>query len=407
MTVAAQPAPSGNRLERFRGMMARLDASGGAAAAIERGLYVCSPGSVGARIAGHLELRPSSTHLVVGGVGSGKTTELFDAQQRLGALTDAFALYIDVSERHDIANTKPGVLAVQVGVALAGLLDSEAPPRSVAQAATSLRLAADGHWVDPDSYEYDDDPGVHVPGLLQHPSRLTEEVQALKASLDEVLRYLQQRRPHLMVFLDGLDRMTDIGAFEQLVDQDVKALASLGVGVVVVGPLKCLYRGDRDVSQRFDHFHHQPWLDPRTDPNAKAFLEEVLHKRLISREEVDFEGATELVMKSGGVLRDMIALAQLACEEAYMDGSEVVGLRHVDLAQNAFGRKHMLGLQADEIAVLQRLYLKGTFVPTSEHDLVLLVTRRILEYAGPRYAVHPTIAPLIAQIALATAASTP
>jgi hypothetical protein len=51
--------------------------------------------------------------------------------------------------------------------------------------------------------------------------------------------------------------------------------------------------------------------------------------------------------------------------------------------------------------VLHQVRAKGTFVQTSEKDLALLATRRVLEYANgkPRFAVHPTIEPLLAQIA--------
>jgi hypothetical protein len=58
----------------------------------------------------------------------------------------------------------------------------------------------------------------------------------------------------------------------------------------------------------------------------------------------------------------------------------------------------MQGLRVGEIEVLQRVRRHGTFVQTSEEDLALLMTRRVLEYrdsGSPRYAVHPTIEPLL------------
>jgi hypothetical protein len=102
------------------------------------------------------------------------------------------------------------------------------------------------------------------------------------------------------------------------------------------------------------------------------------------------------------VLRDLIALAQLACLETYLDGSELVGLYQAVSAIDSFGRKHMQGLRSKEIEVLQRVRTAGAFVQTSEDDLALLMTRRVLEYrinARPHYAVHPTIAPFLAEMA--------
>ena len=77
-----------------------------------------------------------------------------------------------------------------------------------------------------------------------------------------------------------------------------------------------------------------------------------------------------------------------------------MGVPHVESAADAFGRSLMLGLGTDEINALQRLRSQSTFVPTSDKDIALLVTRRVLEYGSGvrRYAVHPTIAPLLEQL---------
>ena len=109
-----------------------------------------------------------------------------------------------------------------------------------------------------------------------------------------------------------------------------------------------------------------------------------------------------IVELSGGVLRDLISLARAAGEEAYTAGADVIEVSHVESSADAFGRTLMLGLDADEIEVLQRVRTQGTFVPTSDKDIALLLTRRVLEYGNGRmgYAVHPTIAPLLEQLAI-------
>jgi hypothetical protein len=85
-----------------------------------------------------------------------------------------------------------------------------------------------------------------------------------------------------------------------------------------------------------------------------------------------------------------------------MGDSESIGAYQAGSAIDAFGRKHMQGLRAEEIEVLQRVRTKGTFVQTSEDDLALLMTRRVLEYRSngrPRYVVHPTIEPFLREMA--------
>ena len=66
-------------------------------------------------------------------------------------------------------------------------------------------------------------------------------------------------------------------------------------------------------------------------------------------------------------------------------------------------RDSLQGLRPAELEVLQRVRTKGAFVQTSEDDLALLMSRRVLEYVGAkqerRYVVHPTIVPFLEQLA--------
>lgn len=100
-----------NRRDRFREYMSRLEAAANPRLALERGFYVSRAGrGIAEQIAGRLELRPASKHLIVGGVGAGKSTQLLVAKDRLCALGDTSAIYIDVSEWQDLKKLQPGVL---------------------------------------------------------------------------------------------------------------------------------------------------------------------------------------------------------------------------------------------------------------------------------------------------------
>jgi hypothetical protein len=399
MNPASDPAPSRDRLARFRELRARLDPSGDPAAAMAE-LYVEGPGSVSARIAAELSLAPRSSHLLIGGVGSGKTTQLLATHELVWQVHDVRALYIDVSKRHDIAKMAPGVVVVQVGLELASDLN---PTPQTEPFTKRLREIAHGYfepWV-PDYEDDDREQGDMVPGLLVPPEQIAANVQQALQPLEGLLGVLRDKSEHLIVMLDGLDRMTDMQAFEQIVIHDVKALTSAGVGVVIVGPLRALYGIDRTVTERFDSLHYQPWIDVRQVPSGRVFLSEVLRKRVPAAAFSD-PGIDEIVLASGGVLRDVLTLAQSACVEAYLNGSDRVDLAEVDRAIDTFGRKHLQGLRPAELEVLQRVRTKGSFVQTSEDDLALLMTRRVLEYRNqnqPRYAVHPTIEKLLQELA--------
>ena len=100
---------------------------------------------------------------------------------------------------------------------------------------------------------------------------------------------------------------------------------------------------------------------------------------------------------TGGVLRDLIGLARNAGEEAYLSGDAQITAVHSEAAGEAFGRTLLLGLDPDDLAKLQSVRKNARFVPVSDKDLALLMTGRVLEYRGSktRYAVHPTIEPLL------------
>jgi hypothetical protein len=405
----------GNRLVQFRALRAKLDPAGDPSRAIDAGLYVARSSSVSKRIAAGIALAPATSHLLVGGIGSGKTTELLAVKRELDATGDILPMYIDVTKRHDISKLSPHSVVIQVAYDLTDkLLSSEFHLDTNARSsveAHKVRVSAEafgevlfGH--DIDAFEHDPDwhDGLEVDGILTPPDSMTKATARLERLLKKTLDFLTVAAPEklLTVLLDGLDRVTDLSAFEQVIGTDIKLLGALGIGVVIVGPIRAQYGMDRTIFDQFAEVHQQPALDAST-PADRDFLKMILRKRL-AESELTTAGLETLVVGSGGVLRDLMSLAQSACVEAYMDGSQVISQKHAEAAIDAFGRKHMQGLRATELDSLKRLLKKGTFVETSEDDLALLTTRRVLEYrasGSSRYQLHPTIVPFIAGLTAA------
>lgn len=381
--------------------MERLDAAADPRSAIARGLYVPpSARSVADEIAGRLELRPASAHLIVGGIGSGKTTQLLVAQEHIQQLPDIQTVYLDVSRVHDLQKLRPGVLVALAGLSFADLLaDDKSSP--VADATSFFRrwaVTGGGYFPDPSEYDEPHPEWVDVPPIIAPPpapSLTSPEGAALKSLTDA----LRSRMPHVALLIDSLDRVVEIDAFEALVRDDIALLRALGIGVVLVGPLKLLYGTWRPIAALFDKLYQVSWIDP-AEPGGRDFLTRVLRVRSPGNILSD-EGLARLVEVSGGVLRDLVGLARDAGEEAYLGGVETIGAAHADAAADAFGRTLMLGLAADDLATLQRLRVQGSFVPVSDRDLALLMTGRVLEFRNgrTRYAVHPTIRPLLEQLA--------
>jgi Cdc6-like AAA superfamily ATPase len=402
-----------NRRERFRKYMAKLSATADPRSAVKERLYVKQPGrSVGDQIASRLELEPASSHLLVGSVGSGKTTQLAAIEMELKHTSDIRTRFVDVGRYHDLSRLQTGVLIVVAGLVLSPLV-KESMSDDVKKTKERFRRWAHGwvEWVedlpDDDDWEPPDDwePAprtrpVRYKGVLVPPE------PALKVDIREKADHLKVLREavastgiHPILLLDSLDRLASPNIFAELVMQDVRAMRAAGVGVVVVGPLNTMFGPTRTTADRFDYFYHQSSVDVLEDKQGREFLFAVLRRRA-DIEVLPDESAWKIVEACGGVLRDLISIARSSGEEAYTAGSEVVEESHVAVAVDAFGRTLMLGLDADELAVLQRVRTSGNFVPTSDKDLALLATRRVLEYGtGRRFAVHPTIVPLLEQLA--------
>lgn len=401
--------------------MACLDAGADPRDAIKRGMYVRRVVRKGRtlheEIAGRLELQPASTHLVVGGIGSGKTTQLLVAEQRLKSHGDNIALYIDVSTKHDISKLGPKVLLVLAGLRLAPMLDEQA------RADLSLHLARlrefyNGYgyfqpYYDPPDEEPppDEDPPeddeealgeyVHVPPIIVPPPA-EEKLKPVPSEPATILEKIKARlatptRDFIFLF-DSMDRLVDLTRFEQVVVDDLVTMRSLGIGVVIVGPTKLLYGIHRNITRAFDQMHPVTWPDPH-NPTELDFLLRVLHTRapegILSK-----EGAMRLVELSGGVLRDLIGIARNAGEEAYLSGDPEITAAHAEIAGEAFGRALLFGLDADELAKLKQVSRDKKFVWTTDKELGLLTSGRVLQYEGSsaRYDVHPTILPLLAQL---------
>lgn len=381
------------RRERFRSYMASVDPASNPSTAIESGYYVDRPGSIANQIIGRFEIEPTARQLIVGGIGSGKTTQLLVSTIGLNDISDISATYMDVGQHQDLGKVGPGCLVALASREILTLTENGDKPLS--DRVTSWVRG----YID-DEYDDHNDYGQWVPGILSAPEPDWPNIEQyhvddLKALAQAVCS--QGKRP--VCLFDSMDRMSDHAAFSRVVKEDVAALHACGVGVVLVGPLRSLEGFGRIDADRFDHLHVQAPIDVRTDEWGRNFLEIVLGRRA-AEDMLPAEVRSELVLWSGGVLRDLMSLAKLAGEEAYLDGAEAISVDHVRRAADRFGRSLLMGLQQDELDKLKQVHGSGRFVQVSPSDIALIATRRILEYREQTssYAVHPAIAPLLADV---------
>lgn len=398
-----------DRRTRFRDYMRRLDPTGDPAQAVAGGFYVPPPNAVSQRIATRIELEPASSHLLVGGIGSGKTTELIAIERRLSEVEDLFSLRIDVPSRHRLDKLKPGVLlALAATEASAELKREEERGLTVEEpvelALSSISVIAKGYWDSGDGF-YGDDGEHWVQGILEEP-QLSANVKALSEALSQVSGALQRK---LVILFDGLDRVADLGVLASVLGEDVPALGRAGVGLVIVGPQHLRFSPQRFIEKVFETVHLHGAVGVNA-PEGRNFLTTVLRARA-DEEVLPPDSAEALAWWSGGLLRDLVALGRAAGAEAYASGSDTIQPPHVQAAADRFGRDLLLGCTKEMAARLKELVPRKpgppggvrrdsppAFTVATELDQRLLLERLIIEVPGTpvRYVLHPTILPLIA-----------
>ncbi len=397
-----------NRRDKFRAYMSKLEGAAPPQLALDEGLCVDLPGrSVAGQIVTRLDLKPTSSHLLVGGIGSGKSTQLLLATRRLNEITDTHAFYVDVALKHDLEQFQSGVLLALAGVTLSKHAESLKLKEGKEAREVLIRWARGWkEWIpdDPDDEGPPDDWEGWDSHQVEHRGVLSPARQPLDGNMREAMRALNEVRasleattPHLVVLFDSLDRLVSPPqTFVQQVEQDIRAIKEAGVGVALVGPLSSLFGHERAVAQYFDHIYLQAAVDTTPGNDGRAFLATILRMRDAAGMLPD-DALSLVIDLSGGVLRDAINIAQRAGEEAYVAGAERVSPDHVRAAGDTLGRELMMGLGTRELDVLRGVSEKAEFVPSSDSDLALLVTRRVLDYGNPplRYRLHPTLRPFL------------
>jgi len=385
---------------------------------IAQDLVVEQPSSDIAKMAVRADLEPGSQQLLVGGIGSGKSTQLLLIARRLSSQPKTIRLYIDITRETDVTRLNSGAVLASTGLNLLRHLETIPSAAPVLESVSGrIRKFALGEtkaiWVpeyDGDDYAAPDDyyppldddrePGHYVtqrmPGKLRPLSQifppLNRDLEEITEPLGSLVGAARGEDAILIVILDGLDRLTSPEKFWEVVYQDFRVLRKLEISVLAAAPLSILFGAARPISDYVDSIYHLPVFDPKVSP----FAEQVMEKR--NAAELMNAGAMEAVARgSGGVLRDLISLARNSATESYLAGDETITETHAAKAVLELGEGYFLGLGESHLGMLRQLQRGGGFRVDDPASLELLFTRRVLEYhePKPRYEVHPALAELL------------
>jgi len=396
-----------DRLKFFRKLMSAFEGTSNPQRAVESGFYVNLPNNPVGEITGRVALRPSSIHLLFGGIGSGKTTQLLMTQTALNGLEDIKAIYVDVSLVTDISDLKSGALIAIAGIELIKILGNVEKPE----------LQKFKQVIEKSAYGYSETKSVpavlSVPFLnlttlattqqvtTHHKGLLSQEKKEkrsliLKAfsGLNKAVREMTKKE--IIFLFDSLDRLSKSEIFIDSALDDVVEINNVGSGVVLVGSVATMYEERESISGIEGYSYFLPYLDVIENVEAQYFFADVLTVR-DTENSINSELRLFLISKSGGVLRDLMSLCQAAIEEAYVDGSDQITGHHANQAVLAMARSKLIGLTDSNMDVLRKVMTEESFSPRTSEDFELLLTGHILEYRHPRqrFVVHPILVPLI------------
>lgn len=389
-----------DRRQTFREFMNRFDPKGDPAGALQQGFYVEPPTATARQIGVRLAIDPSSSHVIVGGVGTGKTTELRVLNTKI--LEDATAFYLDVPSEHKLSKLRVGVLLALTWIRLSGTIEKDNLPDDAKEIFAAAERSVAGYWTE--LWDAQDDPGdyVKMPGILESP----EKDKDINQIIDGLRVVLAASGLRCVMLFDGLDRAKRSEVLVKMIARDIKALEGLGIGTVLVAPPDLQLDLNHQIAERFSGFHFHLAADFLT-PEGREFLSNVLRNRSDhERELLTNEAMDDIVRFSGGILRDLIALARDSAEFAYAEGADNVGPTHVAAAADRLGRLLLLGISTEMAKRLTELR-PGPFKPKTpfvqftmagQADIDLLVRRLLVQLPGPipRFVLHPAILPLLA-----------
>jgi hypothetical protein len=341
---------------------------------------------------------------LVGGIGSGKTTELWLTAKLLKRHKDAINILIDLAEITDLNGLNPGAILIAIGMQLyrrVKMLDKNA---GVKLAHQKLQELAQGNtkWVPADELEADqtyDGPElvpIRTPGLLKPRFPAIErQVAEVKNLVSAIALSLVESDAQITVLIDGLDRLFKPEKFREFAEQDLRALRGSQISIIVSVPLSLWFDKSRFLQDYFDDVKHIPTAI--SDPERSDFLNQILLRRGAA-DVMDENEISEMTRFSGGVLRDLITLARTSAEAAYREDKDRVDAAHVRSAIRQLGKRYRVGLGRTQRARIRRLMDNEGFSVEDPTSRELLINRQVLEYFNngiDSFAVHPALAEVL------------
>ena len=355
------------QLQQYRDLLKSLDPTQ-PLSQDQQSWYVPRPDGTATKLARSMQLEPKQSHLIVGSIGCGKSTELLAAGIILVGTPGIFTRYVEVSRLLDLESATTASLAIAIADELSKSLAKTFPDNEdLTDLRNRLEPLVNGGF----------DPYWDIF------KNISELVSTLFDGADFVW------------LLDGLDRLSDSDDFDRIVMPLLQAFKAVGIGVALVGPRRMIASMERlGAGDVFDEIHWLGPLKPNEDTNNFHFLSQVL----TSRDPTGFvpENIRDALIRwSGGLTRILLQLTRETIKETWICNVKQPDFPQLLAATDKVGRALLLGLADKELLLLKSLIKTGIFAPRMAADYALILTNRVLEYRGENalmtHEVHPTL----------------
>ena len=201
----------------------------------------------------------------------------------------------------------------------------------------------------------------------------------------------------VLLAFDDLDKLP-LEKAKAIFAENGELLSGPACKIVYTVPYSLLHTHDfREVTRVFKkHVNQVPVQVRGKDPkDGQAQLRDIIAKRL-SLELVDGPALDSLIIKTGGVVGDLLRCASESCIKARTDGKEKIDAKILEQVLDDLKKDASRSLGSSDCDVLGTIY-KNKMADNNDIFLRLLDEGYILEYPGDEgnYYVHPLIVPIL------------
>lgn len=220
--------------------------------------------------------------------------------------------------------------------------------------------------------------------LLEHVNSLVKEVESVS-------------KKKVLLAIDDLDKIP-VSAAKEIFAEHGELLTSPGCKIVYTAPYSLVHTHEfRDVSRTFRKYVNQgpTMVIGRTAKQGIAEMKDIVSKRM-ALALIDDKALENAIMKTGGIMADLLRTLSEACIKARTDGQEKIDNNIVEAVLDDIRKDGARTLSTADCQKLGAIN-KDKSAEYDDIFLKLIDDGYIIEYAGEegKYYVHPFVLPVL------------